>query len=67
VIAGLAAGFFVWFAAVLWPTLERGATLLVLPAAGPLAWFDPLPRGFLVGLTVNVVLLVGVSLLTLPQ
>jgi PAS domain S-box-containing protein len=67
VIAGLAGGFFVWFAAVLWPTLEHGAALLVLPAAGPLAWFDPMPRGFLVGLAVNIALLVGVSLLTRSQ
>jgi PAS domain S-box-containing protein len=67
VIAGLGGGFFVWFCAVLWPTLERGAALLILPAAGPLAWFDPLPRGFLVGLAVNIMLLVGVSLLTRPQ
>jgi PAS domain S-box-containing protein len=64
VIAGLAAGFFVWFAAILWPTVEHGAALLVLPQVGPLAWFDPLPRGFLVGLAVNVALLIGVSLLT---
>ena len=67
VIAGLAGGFFVWFAAVLWPTLEHGAALLVLPELGPLAWFDPMPRGFLVGLTVNVALLIGVSLLTPAQ
>ena len=67
VIAGLAGGFFVWFAAVLWPTMERGTALLILPAAGPLAWFDPMPRGFVVGLTVNLALLVGVSLLTRPQ
>jgi PAS domain S-box-containing protein len=67
VIAGLAGGFFVWFAAVLWPTLEHGAALLVLPPVGPLAWFDPMPRGFLVGVTVNIALLVGVSLLTRPQ
>ncbi|MEZ5829768.1 MAG: NahK/ErcS family hybrid sensor histidine kinase/response regulator [Dongiaceae bacterium] len=67
VIAGLAGGFFVWFAAVLWPTMERGAALLVLPAAGPLAWFDPLPRGFVVSLTVNMALLVGISLLTRAQ
>ena len=38
--------------------------MLVLPAAGPLAWFDPMPRGFVVGLAVNIALLVGVSLLT---
>jgi PAS domain S-box-containing protein len=67
VISGLAGGFFVWFTAVLWPTMERGAALLILPPAGPLAWFDPMPRGFLVGLAVNIVLLVGVSLLTRPQ
>ncbi|WP_119302706.1 NahK/ErcS family hybrid sensor histidine kinase/response regulator [Dongia deserti] len=67
VIAGLAAGFFVWFAAVLWPTLEQGAALLVLPEIGPLAWVDPMPRGFLVALTVNIALLIGVSLLTRPE
>ena len=39
----------------------------MLPAAGPLAWFDPMPRGFVVGLTVNILLLVGVSLLTRSQ
>ncbi|HSE74670.1 MAG TPA: ATP-binding protein, partial [Dongiaceae bacterium] len=67
VMAGLAGGFFVWFAAVLWPTLEQGAALLVLPATGPLAWFAPLPRGFLVEMAANIALLAGVSLLTRPQ
>jgi PAS domain S-box-containing protein len=67
VITGLCAGFFVWFAAVLWPTLQQGTALLVLPEVGPLAWFSPLPRGFIVGLTANVLLLVGVSLLTRAQ
>ncbi len=67
VIAGLAGGFVVWFSAVLWPTLERGAALLTLPEAGPLAWVDPLPRGFVVGLTVNLALLIGVSLLARAQ
>ena len=67
VIAGLAGGFFVWFASVLWPTVERGTALLPLPAIGPLAWFDALPRGFVVGVLVNLALLVVVSLLARPQ
>jgi PAS domain S-box-containing protein len=65
VIAGLASGFAVWAWAVLWPTIEPGAAT-ALPAAGPLAAFEPIMRGFIVGLVVNCALTVVGSLLVRP-
>ncbi len=62
VIAGLAAGFAIWFWAVLWPTIDPAASI-ALPPVGPLAWFDPLTRGFVVGFLVNLGLTVVGSLL----
>ena len=65
VIAGLIGGFAVWFWTILWPTIAptEGETL---PPWGPLAWFDPLIRGFVLGMVVNVALLVIGSLLARP-
>jgi PAS domain S-box-containing protein len=67
VIAGLLGGFVLWFATILWPTMHQGNALIDLPAVGPLAWFDPLPRAFIVCLLVNLALLVLGSLLARPQ
>ena len=67
VIAGLAGGFVFWFGAILWPTMHGGDALIDVPALGPLAWFDALPRAFILGLLVNLTLLVAGSLLARPQ
>lgn len=64
VVAGLGGGFVVWLYALLLPTLEQqpGAPLEHwLPA--PIAELDPVGEGFVVGLLVNTLLLVVVSLL----
>jgi PAS domain S-box-containing protein len=62
VILGLLGGFSVWLGAILWPTMRPGEGLS-LPPWGPLEWFDPLQRGVVVALLVNVALLVLGSLL----
>ena len=62
VILGMVGGFSVWLWAILWPTMHPGEAA-PLPPLGPLAWFDPLQRGFVLGLVVNVVLLTLGSLL----
>ena len=68
VVAGLAGGFVVWLYALLLPTLRQSAgggqvapLKPYLPA--PLAELDPVGQGFVVGILVNALLLVGVSLL----
>lgn len=65
-IAGLLGGFAVWFWAILWPTIQPHQAS-TLPPWGPLAWFDPLLRGFVVAMAVNVALLVVGSLLARPM
>jgi PAS domain S-box-containing protein len=62
VVLGMIGGFSVWLWAILWPTMQPGEAA-ALPPIGPLAWFDPLPRGFVLALIVNVVLLILGSLL----
>jgi Na+/proline symporter/signal transduction histidine kinase/CheY-like chemotaxis protein len=67
VVAGLIGGFVVWLYALLLPSLSSDATGQAeplhdwLPAA--LADLDPVGQGFVVGILVNTLLLVGVSLL----
>lgn len=68
VVAGLAGGFVVWLYALLLPTLRQGTSggqqaplQPYLPA--PLAELDPVGQGFVVGILVNTLLLIGVSLL----
>jgi Na+/proline symporter/signal transduction histidine kinase/CheY-like chemotaxis protein len=68
VVAGLAGGFIVWLYALLLPTLRQSADggqkaplQSYLPA--PLAELDPVGQGFIVGILVNTLLLIGVSLL----
>ena len=68
VVAGLAGGFVVWLYALLLPTLRQGTGgSRVAPLQpylpGPLADLDPVGQGFLVGICVNALLLVAVSLL----
>jgi PAS domain S-box-containing protein len=65
VIGGMAAGFVVWFWAVLWPTIEPDAATAI-PPIGPLAWLDPLTRGFVVGFLINLGLTVIGSLWAKP-
>jgi Na+/proline symporter/CheY-like chemotaxis protein/PAS domain-containing protein len=67
VIAGLAGGFVVWLYALLLPSLSSDATGQAEPLR---AWLpamlsdlDPVGQGFVVGIAVNTLLLVGVSLL----
>jgi Na+/proline symporter/CheY-like chemotaxis protein len=67
-VAGLVGGFAVWLYALLLPTLHQeaggGQEMPLkdwLPA--PLAGLDPVGQAFVVGILVNTVLLVGVSLL----
>ncbi|MFO1163082.1 MAG: ATP-binding protein [Reyranellaceae bacterium] len=71
VVAGLAGGFVVWLYALLLPTLRQGEAGVGdrmaplqpwLPA--PLTDLDPVGQGFVVGILVNALLLIGVSLLT---
>ena len=64
VLAGLGGGFAVWLYALLLPTLQQGAAAPFhdwLPA--PLSGLDPVGQGFVVGIVVNTLLLVVVSLL----
>jgi signal transduction histidine kinase/CheY-like chemotaxis protein len=64
VLAGLGGGFAVWLYALLLPTLQQSAAAPFhdwLPA--PLSGLDPVGQGFVVGIVVNAVLLVVVSLL----
>jgi Na+/proline symporter/signal transduction histidine kinase len=68
VVAGLVGGFVVWLYALLLPTLRQTAgggqvapLKPYLPA--PLAELDPVGQGFVVGIVINALLLVGVSLL----
>lgn len=68
VVAGLAGGFVVWLYALLLPTLRQTAgggqvapLQPYLPA--PFAELDPVGQGFVVGIVINTLLLVGVSLL----
>jgi len=62
VVLGLFGGFSVWLWAILWPTMQPGE-VTELPPWGVLGWFDPMPRGFVVSLIVNIALLVLGSLL----
>ncbi len=71
VVAGLAGGFVVWLYALLLPTLHQGAGSAPMAPfmpwlPEPLAALDPVLQGFLVSLTVNTALLMGVSLLVRP-
>ena len=66
VIAGLIGGFLVWFWTILWPTIAPGEGE-TLPPWGLLAWFDPLVRGFVLGMAVNIALLIVGSLLARPM
>ena len=68
VVAGLAGGFVVWLYALLLPTLQQTAgggqvapLKPYLPA--PFSDLDPVGQGFVVGIVINALLLVGVSLL----
>jgi Na+/proline symporter/CheY-like chemotaxis protein/anti-sigma regulatory factor (Ser/Thr protein kinase) len=68
VVAGLAGGFVVWLYALLLPTLRQtagGGQLAplqpYLPA--PFADLDPVGQGFVVGILINTLLLVSVSLM----
>ena len=67
VVAGLAGGFVVWLYALLLPSLRAttGGQAAPLQAWLPpaLAELDPVGQGFVVGILVNTLLLVGVSLL----
>jgi PAS domain S-box-containing protein len=62
VILGLVGGFAVWLWAILWPSMQPGDAV-PLPPWGILGWLDPMPRGFIVSLVVNIVFLVLGSLL----
>src|SRR5882757_3049174 len=68
VVAGLAGGFVVWLYALLLPTLfQHAGDGQVAPLKPylplPLAELDPVGQGFVVGIVINALLLVGVSLL----
>jgi Na+/proline symporter/CheY-like chemotaxis protein/two-component sensor histidine kinase len=68
VVAGLAGGFVVWLYALLLPSLRQtpgGGQLAPLTPylPGPLAELDPVGQGFVVGILINTLLLVGVSLM----
>jgi signal transduction histidine kinase/CheY-like chemotaxis protein len=63
-VARLLGGFIVWLDALLLPTLQQSAAAPLkawLPA--PLSALDPVGQGFVVGIAVNTLLLVAVSLL----
>jgi Na+/proline symporter/signal transduction histidine kinase len=68
IIAGLAGGFAVWLYALLLPTLQQneggGQVAPLQPyLPSPLAELDPVGQGFVVGILLNTLLLVGTSLL----
>ena len=67
VVAGLVGGFVVWLYALLLPSLQATAGGPAAPLRAwlpaPLARLDPVGQGFVVGILVNTLLLVGVSLL----
>jgi Na+/proline symporter/signal transduction histidine kinase len=68
VVAGLAGGFVVWLYALLLPTLRQstggGQVAPLAPyLPAPLAELDPVGQGFVVGILVNTMLLIGTSLL----
>ena len=68
VVAGLGGGFAVWLYALLLPTLlQETGDRQVMPLEPylpePLAALDPVGQGFVVGIVINTLLLVGVSLL----
>src|SRR5262249_44788511 len=68
VVAGLAGGFVVWLYALLLPSLRQtpgsGQPAPLKPyLLGPLAELDPVGQGFVVGILINTLLLIGVSLL----
>src|SRR6201991_3877162 len=68
VVAGLVGGFVVWLYALLLPTLRQtaggGQVAPLKPSLpAPLAELDPVGQGFVVGIVLNALLLVGVSLL----
>jgi Na+/proline symporter/signal transduction histidine kinase/CheY-like chemotaxis protein len=64
VVAGLAGGFAVWLYALLLPTLQQSAAAPLRPwLPEPLSGLDPVGQGFVVGIVVNTLLLVAVSLL----
>jgi Na+/proline symporter/signal transduction histidine kinase/CheY-like chemotaxis protein len=68
VVAGLAGGFIVWLHALLLPSLQPSAgaaqSMPLKPyLPGPFADLDPVGQGFVVGIVINTLLLVGVSLL----
>jgi Na+/proline symporter/signal transduction histidine kinase len=65
-VTGLASGLTVWAWTVLWPTIDPAA-LTELPPLGPLAWLDPISRGFVVGLAVNIACIVVGSYLAKPS
>jgi Na+/proline symporter/signal transduction histidine kinase/CheY-like chemotaxis protein len=67
VVAGLVGGFVVWLYALLLPSLrsDQGGPAAPFHAwlPGPLSELDPVGQGFVVGIAVNTLLLIGVSLL----
>jgi PAS domain S-box-containing protein len=73
VIAGLLAGFAVWFYALLLPSIQGAATgqpvvaplTTLLPA--PFNGFDFILQGFVSSVVINTLLLVGISLLARPR
>jgi Na+/proline symporter/CheY-like chemotaxis protein len=66
VVAGLLGGFVVWLYALLLPSLETTAAQAA-PLKAWLVWpltdLDPVGQGFVVGILVNTLLLIGVSLM----
>jgi signal transduction histidine kinase/CheY-like chemotaxis protein len=67
VVAGLTGGFVFWLYALLLPSLQATAGGPAAPLGAwlppPLADLDPVGQGFVVGILINTLLLVGVSLL----
>lgn len=73
VIAGLVAGFAVWFYALVLPSIEGAASGLSMTAPltallpPPIDGFDPILQGFVSSVLVNLILLVVVSLAAQPR